>query len=276
MFINLENINKDRITYTGWDGRRHYTPQAARILVAIHPDYTLENPDLRNDVYRDIYSKFDDQGHFAGELGSALWPSLLMAKDEYLRYVMDQKKFSSIWYMINPLYMAGEYPFATVGALTLGPIGMGIGYFGSTFLRTSQEIKYDKRKFKDAASKIQEYLFSPLDRAGIDVPNEVKTFGQIIVGYRVCKHGQRMNILQKIFHSMKTGAKVMGVMPTSVSPVEGYSVSGVCSAGVNLKRAVAVLLQSRMCTTLKHLMIGWMIIINVMGFGNVLQPTHQT
>ncbi|MCD6227537.1 hypothetical protein J7J90_03525 [Candidatus Micrarchaeota archaeon] len=189
MFINLENINKDRITYTGWDGRRHYTPQAARILVAIHPDYTLENPDLRNDVYRDIYSKFDDQGHFAGELGSALWPSLLMAKDEYLRYVMDQKKFSSIWYMINPLYMAGEYPFATVGALTLGPIGMGIGYFGSTFLRTSQEIKHDKRKFKDAASKVQEYLFSPLDRAGIDVPDEVKTFGQIIVGYRVCKHG---------------------------------------------------------------------------------------
>ena len=81
--------------------------------------------------------------------------------------------------------MAGEYPFATVGALTFGPVGMIGGYLGSTFWLTRREVKGKLKGIK----KVQEYLFSPLDRAGVEIPKEVKPFGQIIVGYRVCKHG---------------------------------------------------------------------------------------
>ncbi len=117
--------------YEDYSGAVHTRPKEARILYTNNPVYGRYNPNLLEDIYRDIYSKFDHQGHLA----SSLFPGYSMERDQYLRYMMDQVEDHSQTYMINPLHLAFKYPAPFLGGVFFGPVGAGIGYASSLVSR---------------------------------------------------------------------------------------------------------------------------------------------
>lgn len=142
LFENLQAIDKDRMTYTDWAGRKHWVPMAARVFSVIHPTYLAQNPEIYNDIYRDVYAKFNHQGR----LGSALYPALSMNKDEYLRYINDQWEDSQQIYWINPMAMTAQYPFASLLGFAFGPVGALSGFALGGVLNIRAAAKAEKGK----------------------------------------------------------------------------------------------------------------------------------
>ena len=142
LFANTQNISKDMNTYVDWAGRRHYTPKQARLLSVVHPEYVANQPEIYNDIYRDIYAKYNHQGRLA----SSLFPGIVCTRDEYLRYILDQSEDSKQIFMVHPAYLMATHPFAVFGAMNVGLLGALGGYAIGSIISSNSAAWADNKK----------------------------------------------------------------------------------------------------------------------------------
>jgi len=142
LFANTQNISKDMNTYVDWAGTRHYAPKQARLLSVVHPEYVANQPEIYNDIYRDIYAKYEHQGRLA----SSLFPGIVCTRDEFLRYILDQSEDSKQIFMIHPAFLMAKHPFAVFGAMNVGLLGALGGYAVGSIITSDSAERADNKK----------------------------------------------------------------------------------------------------------------------------------